>query len=180
MYISCQLTYVELFSVLVLNITKKRHTGNCYSHKATFQLYAFNQVIKRLEIQLCRKKYWLYLHKTPLQHSWICCYPCCQHSSECPGKPLPVAQGMESRVPTRGFRWDVSATLGSPKARQASPGRPAQPPSNRFGSFLHVRRVAGVTLGAAGLGTSRTPTAGEQRPVLWVCVFSVAAGQRVG
>ena len=46
MYISCRLTYIELFSVTVLNVTKKMCMGNCFSHEATFPSYAFNQVIE--------------------------------------------------------------------------------------------------------------------------------------
>lgn len=128
--------------------------GNCYSHKVTFQLYAFNQVIKRLEIQLCWKKYWLYLHKPP-SSAFLDLLSLSTLITERAGKSLPVAHGMESSVPMWGLWRGASATLSSPKARQTSPGKPAQSPSSRFVSFLHIgpgaRHIRGGALWPRGL-----------------------------
>lgn len=51
----------------------------------------------------------------------------------------------------RGLWRGASATLGSPKARQSSPGKPAWSPSNRFVSFLHIRHGASPSWGCAGV-----------------------------
>lgn len=151
MSISCQLTYIELFSVKALNVTKKMCMGNCFSHEATFPSYAFNQVIKRLEIQQCWKEYWLYLHKPPFHHCWISVRTrlallsaliteCIGSSPLCPKDTdhmdlYNLMLGCQER--------GASATLHFPNARQMSPGEPTQSLSNNFVSCLTIRLLAG-------------------------------------
>lgn len=133
--------------------------GNWYSYKVTFQLYAFNQVIKGLEIQLCWKKYWLYLHKPPSSALLALLLSLLSALiTECTGRNPPVAQGMEWYVPVRGFEGCPWHT-GLPKSKVEEPWKPAQFPSKglwaAFPSGLlpdTSAAAAAVTLGGAWLG----------------------------
>lgn len=156
-----------------MNVTRKMYVGNCLSHEATFPSYAFHQVIKRLEIWLCWKEYWLYLHEA-LSLSVLDLFPCPIFPDVCTShrahwENLLLARGTDradSYVPMLGFWRGAGATPGSPNARQTSPHSPLSPTlwASSTSSFLQER------LWAAWLDV-RTPTAGEQRPVLWVCAF---------
>lgn len=174
--------------------------GNCFSHEATFPSYAFNQVIKRLEIWLCWKEYWLYLHKPP-SSSLRDLFPRQTIPAVCTDRrarreDLPFARGTdhgaESYVPTFLGFWrgaGAGATSGSPSAGQTSPGKAAQSlwdnrelAPHRASRRQRPKLARAQRWWAAWLGASRTPTAGEQQRVLWVCVvfLLIAARQWIG
>lgn len=195
MHISCHLIYKKLFSVKVLNVTKKMHMGNCFSHESTFPSYAFNQVIKRLEIWLCWKAYWLYLHKTRYS-SLLDLFPCQIIPDVCTNHRVHrenllfawVMDHVDLYIPVPGFWRGASATAGSPHERQTSPGKPVESPFDNFVGFLNTRLLAGSIWSRCRRNDCRLPgsaQAGCRQQVssevyCRFVVFFIAARQWIG